>query len=264
MPTTHGTNTGALLTTLPIDDLKKPKGGAWNMPKQVDWAKSSIVSFQGTQAIKVHHDAHSGTSGDAKAYPNAVGGVGVFGVPKGLPASSGGVVFAYDVWYPSTWQWAKGGKMGGMSIGSGKSSGGHHSTNGASHRVMWQTDGGVISYIYVPSGAKQVDPRIQGGKDYGYGVFKPEFAGTLKKNQWNHIEIGTKLNTFTGSTPNPDGRGSLTVNGVTHTIDKVVWRMSPGDKLNDVFFSDFFGGPDASPIDQDSYYANPAVYAWKD
>ena len=257
----HGTHTGALLELLPIADISKPHAGAWNAPK-VDWLGGSIVAnFQGTTALKVHHDKGAGSTA---TNPKAVGGVGVHGVPKGLPKNSGGIVFAYDVWYPAGWQWAKGGKMGGSSVGVGKSSGGHHTATGASHRVMWQIDGGAISYIYVPTGSVQPNPLLQGTKDYGFGVFKPEFARALKIGVWNHIEIGTKLNTFTNGKPNADGWASLTVNGVTHAINNVVWRTNPAYNLNDVFISDFFGGPDNSPVDQSSYYANTAVYEWKD
>lgn len=262
VPSAPGAHRGVLLAQLPIADILKPGGGNWKFSKPVSWLGSSVVNYQGTQALKVHHDKGSGSTATD---PSAIGGIGVFGVPNGLPASSGGVVFAYDVLYPPGWQWARGGKMGGVSIGTGKSSGGHHTADGASHRVMWQVNGGAISYIYVPEGAKQINPALQGSKIYGFGLFNADFAGALKIGTWNRIEVGTKLNTFDAAgAPIPNGWATLTVNGMTRAVNNVVWRSRPSDNINNVFFSDFFGGPENSPVDQSSYYANPALYAWKD
>ena len=262
-----GLHTGTFMTDLPLSDALLPKGGAWNYPaSSQNWSKSTLVTMNGVRAVKVHHDKFSGTSADSKSHPTAVGGIGLFAVPKGMPLFQGGqgVVLSFDAFYPTGYQWTKGGKIGGSSIGPGNSSKGQHTADGASNRIMFQENGGAILYIYVPAGSHQPDPQLQGTKDYGFGVFKPEFAGALKTGQWNRLEIGTKLNTFTGSTPNADGAASLTINGVTHTLNNIVWRLKPEYGLNDVFLSEFFGGPDPSPIDQDSYYANFCVSRWTD
>ena len=130
---------------------------------------------------------------------------------------------------------------------------------------MWQTDGGAILYAYVPAGSQQPDPRLQGDPVYGHGVFKREFAGALQQGRWNRIEIGVKLNTIApGGEPIADGMGSLTVNGVTHTISRVVWRLRAAHQIESVGLNEFFGGPLPSPVDQESYYANFSVHRWKD
>lgn len=265
-PKVHGTHTGPLICALPLSDLhSEPHGGAWNTPPKAQvWSKSSLATCAGVPAVKVHHDKFSGTTADSQAHPTAIGGIGLKAIPRGFPMSHGGVVFAFDAFFPKGYKWARGGKIGGVSIGPGKSSAGRHTSDGASNRIMFQVDGGAILYVYVPAGSHQVDPRLQGTHDFGFGVFNKEFAGCLREGEWNHLEIGTKLNTFSGSTPNADGAGSLTINGVTHSIDKIVWRLHPEFQLNDVFLSEFFGGPDPSPVDQDCFYANFEVYAWKD
>jgi hypothetical protein len=265
--TRPGPHTGQFLAVLRLSDLVLHNSGAWNYPPSGQkWNKSTLVNLGGMQAVKVHHDKYSGTTGDSKLHPEAVGGIGLFAVPRGLPMTRGGqgVVFSFDAFFPNGYRWAKGGKIAGSSIGPGKSSGCNHVSDGASNRIMFQENGGAILYIYVPVGSRQPEPRLRGTDECGFGVFKAEFAGALKTGKWNRLQIGTKLNTFTNTTPNADGAASLTINGVTHTLNNIVWRLKPEHALNDVFLSEFFGGPDPSPIDQDCYYANFSVSMWKD
>ena len=253
-----GSHTGALITSLPVTDLSKPKCGAWN--GHVDWKKSKVTTFQGDTVLLVHHDKQSGTTTPAGV--NAVGGITIFAAPSGLPLSDGGYVFGFDVYFPKGYQFARGGKMGGMYMGSGNASGGHHSANASSNRIMWQVDGGVILYIYPPLGAKQPRKELQGDPTYGFGALKAEFAKSLKTG-WNRIEIGTKMNTLTNGKANADGIGSLTVNGISHDLPNVVWRTGPWT-MGTLVFNEFFGGPDNSPVDQDCMYKNFGVFKWKD
>jgi hypothetical protein len=251
-----GKHTGALLASMPVSTLTT-KGGPWNA--RINWKKSSISTFQGEQVIQVNHDKGSGTSKH-----KGVGGISITTMPTGFPRSSGGIVVSFEVYYPPGWQWARGGKMGGVGIGPEAASGGRHNDRGASNRIMWQSNGGIILYIYPPDGVKQIAPAIAKSKAYGNGVFNKEFAGALKIGQWNTIELGTKLNTFTGSKPNYDGVGSLTVNGRTETINQVLWRRYPDIKIEKFDLGVFFGGPDPSPVTQFAYYRNFKVYDWQD
>lgn len=248
-----------MLASLPVDDLKSSGGGAWNLKGRVNWKKSKISTFEGASVIEVQHDKNSGTSRD-----KGVGGISIPCAPRGFPRSSGGLVVSFDVYFPAGWKWARGGKFGGVSVGTEPASGGRHNDRGASNRIMWQTDGGAILYIYPPSGVKQVAPALAKAKDYGNGVFNAEFARALRVGQWNTVELGTRLNTFSGSKPNADGAGSLTVNGRTETIDRVIWRRYPDVRLEGFDMGVFFGGPDPSPVDQHAYYKNFRVHEWKD
>jgi hypothetical protein len=252
---TGSNHKGVLLVQPPLSDLLKPKCGAFN--GYVRWYKSTLVTFGGIQAIKCHHDANSGST-----KPSTVGGVTIQGSPKGFPMSNGGCVLTLDAYWPTGYQWARGGKICGVGIGVG-ASGGDHSPVGASNRIMWQHDGGVILYVYLPTGVPQ--PNGLTSEKFGTGILHAQFAGALKTGQWNHLEIGTKLNTFTGSKPNADGAACLTVNGVSWTVNGIVWRSTPGQTLNDCsFMGEFFGGPLNSPVAQDCYYSNFGVYQWED
>jgi hypothetical protein len=193
--TTHGQHTGALIADLPVIDLVARNCGKWN--GNIDLKKSKIVTFQGEKVLQVHHDKGSGSTATD---PRAVGGVQGFFTPPGLPLADGGYVFGFDVFFPTGYKFAKGGKFGGVYMGEGSASGGHHSPNASSNRIMFQVDGGAILYVYPPLGAKQADPRLQGDPDYGFGVFNKEFAKCLKTGQWNHLEIGTKMNTYSQQT----------------------------------------------------------------
>jgi len=258
-PSTSKTHTGALMATLPLADLHLPQCGAWN--GHIDWKKSKVASFQGAPCLQVCHDKDSGSTSPPGS--SAVGGITIFAAPKGLPLHEGGCVFGYDVFFPTGYKFALGGKMGGMYMGSGDASGGHHSKDASSNRIMWQVDGGAILYVYPPLGVKQPDPQLQGDPTYGFGALKPEFAKAFKTGQWNRVEIGTKLNTLTHGKPNADGVGSLAINGVTHTLSNVIWRTGPW-AINTLVFNEFFGGPDNSPVTQDCYYKNFGMFAWKD
>ena len=258
--TTQGPHTGAVLIALPLADLNKRGGGVWN--GRVRWNKSRLDTFQGEQVVRVFYKQGSGTS--LHPFKDASG----VSFSIGHPAVAGqrAAVVAFDIYFdPANWNWARGGKIGGIHIGPGKSSGLRHSPNGSSHRLMWQRDGGAISYIYPPSGLVQQDPRMRttgGGVGYFGNVFKP---GTLKVGAWNRVEIGVKLNSFDAAgNPRPDGKSQLTINGVSGVLDNVKWARSPDIKINSFSYGTFFGGPDPAKVDSVSYVKNFVVHAWKD
>lgn len=184
--------------------------------------------------------------------------------PAGLVGAAGAVV-AFDVYFdPARWHWSKGGKLGGLFVGSGKASGGRHTEDGASHRLMWKAGGGAISYIYVPKGLPQSRPELRASKDFGIGVHADVFAGALKTGQWNHVEIGLRVNTFDASgRPAGDGASSLTINGRTAELAGVNWAARPGTAISGFDFNTFFGGPDPAVVDSIAYVKNFALYEWK-
>ena len=172
----------------------------------------------------------------------------------------------FDVYFdPARWAWSKGGKVAGLFVGPGKASGYEHSENGASHRMMWQRDGGAISYIYPPANLKQADPKLS-DEGHGVGYFGDKFpAGTLKVGRWNHVEIGVKLNSFTpAGKPVADGKSALTINGVSGVLDNVRWARSPGLTIDSFLYGTFFGGPDPATVDSVSYVKNFEVHDWRD
>lgn len=169
--------------------------------------------------------------------------------PHCVPATD--LTFSYRVRFADSFQWSKGGKLPGIFVGSGEASGGHHSSNGASMRVMWQEGGQLIGYVYPPSGVKQpaaYERAADGSKTgHGDGLFKD--AGLyVTKGDWNDIVVRVKLNSFDNDgKPNPDGVATLSVNGTPASLTGIVWRRKPSVKITHVNVVTFYGGKWKSP-----------------
>jgi hypothetical protein len=222
-------------------------GGQWNV-KDVDMKKSILDTFQGEKVVKAVYDKDSGTTADP-----GVGGFIFTAYPDNLNSQE--ISFAWDVYYPSGFQFALGGKYGGVGIGHGAASGFQHSTTGSSNRVMWQVDGGIIGYIYPPEGVPQKIPGLE-PVGHGFGCFNTNFAKALKYDAWNTIEIGTKMNTFKNGIPQLDGETYVIVNGTKAILPGINWSSSPSLVIDQFGWNTFFGGPDASPVDQYCYFKN--------
>lgn len=257
--TASGPHTGDRVADLPIDDLKKPKGGSWE--GKVNLKASTLVNFEGKSAVKVFYKKGSGTSSMPHGNASGVDLVAQNKFIKGQTA----VVVSFEVYFdPKQWDFSRGGKMAGFSVGPGVSSGFRHSVDGASHRIMWQSGGGAISYIYPPAKLKQEDPKLK-AEGHGVGYFGDKFpAGTLKVGAWNRIELGVKVNTFTNGKPNPDGKSQLTINGVSGVLNNIRWSKSPDIKIHAFGYGSFFGGPAPAVVDSVSYIRNFAIHKWKD
>lgn len=260
MPNTNkGPNTGESVMKLPVEDLKKPGAGAWQ--GKVNLKKSTVTTFQGEPVVKVFFKKGSGTG----SMPHHESSGASCSCQNNAVKGQTGVVVAFDVFFErGAWDWSRGGKLGGLFVGPGVASGYRHSDDGASHRIMWQREGGAISYIYPPAKLPQADPKLK-PDGHGIGYFGNLFKeGTLKVGAWNRVEIGVKVNTFTGGKPNPDGKSMLTVNGVTGSLDNVRWAKSPDLKIHAFEFSTFFGGPSPATVDSTLYVKNFEVFKWKD
>lgn len=254
--TQQGPHTGALVMKLPVEDLKKPKGGVWD--GNVRWKKSELVTFQGEPAIRAFFKKGSGTG----SMPHQESSGCSFGCENPAVKGQTAIVVAFDVFFdPDRWEWSKGGKLGGIFVGPGVASGYRHSPDGASHRIMWQREGAAISYIYPPGGLKQVDPKLQ-PDGHGIGYFHDILK--LRKGEWNHVEIGVKINSFTNGKPNPDGISTLTVNGKTGVKRDIKWAAFPHLRINSAQFNCFFGGPDPAVVDSYAYLKNFAIHKWRD
>ena len=235
-----------VISTLDLRSLMKG-GGSWNI-KKYNLKKSNLTQFKGEDVIRCWYSKNSGTSRNP-----GVGGFSFEAIPSGMNRDA--VVFSWEVYYPSGFNFARGGKFGGVHVGYGAASGGNFSTTGSSNRVMWQTDGGIIAYVYPPSGLWQKAPGLD-SKGYGTGFFNRELARSLKTDSWNKIELGTKLNTFKNGAPQADGETSVTVNGKRMVQTGINWRRSEDLKISAFDMGTFFGGPDPSPVDQECYFKN--------
>jgi len=222
-------------------------GGAWNITN-LKMLKSTVTAFGNYTVLRCHYDLNSGTSADP-----GVGGFSFVANPTDMNQNA--IKLSWDVYYPTGFKFARGGKFGGVGIGYGAASGGNHSTTGASNRIMWQEDGGIIDYLYLPSGVPQTNPGLQ--KDgFGIGLFKNDFAKALRTGYWNKIELGTKVNTFKNGVPQSDGETYVSVNGVKRTLVGINWSGSPELKISQINMGNFFGGPTPSPVEQFCYFKN--------
>jgi len=235
-----------VISTLDLRSLTRG-GGSWNI-KKYNLKKSNLTQFKGEDVIRCWYSRNSGTSRNP-----GVGGFSFKATPSNMNRDA--IVFSWEVYYPRGFQFARGGKFGGVHVGYGAASGGNFSTTGASNRVMWQTDGGIIAYVYPPSGLWQKVPGLD-SKGYGTGFFNRELARSLKTDSWNKIELGTKLNTFKNGVPQADGETSVTVNGKRMVQTGINWRRSEDLKISAFDMGTFFGGPDPSPVDQECYFKN--------
>ena len=237
---------GTIPSTLDLNTLYTGVG-PWNLTK-IKMLKSTITTLGKDTVLKCHYDIGSGTSADP-----GIGGFSFLADPVGM--SKDATKLSWEVYYPSGFQFARGGKFGGVGIGYGAASGGNHSSTGASNRIMWQEDGGIIGYIYLPEGVPQKNPDLS-SHGFGIGVFKDTFAKSLLYDTWNKIELGTKMNTFVNGVPQGDGEAYVTLNGVKKVITGLNWAGSPELKISQISIGNFFGGPLPSPVEQFCYFKN--------
>lgn len=255
-----GPHCGQIITQLPINDLALPGLGAWS--GRVKWNRSSVMQFNGEPVIRTFFMKGSGTSD----HPHRdASGMTISCNARGLVGTQGAVV-CFDVFFdPSAWHWSRGGKLGGLFVGDGPASGGRHTATAASYRIMWQADGGAISYFYLPKGVAQPNPQLAGCREFGLGLHHATFAGALKVGQWNRVQLGLKLNSFTkDGKPAGDGKAMLCINGVATTTDRINWSARPDLKLRGFEYAAFFGGPDPAVVDSVCYLRNVEVREWKD
>ena len=252
----HGPNTGRLLLALPVADLRAPGGGAWK--GKVNLKRSEVAEFQGEPVIKAYFKKGSGTSQHPHQDANGLA------VSCQAVAGMRSCTVSFDIMFdPARWQWSKGGKIGGFFVGKGEASGGRHTPDGSSFRLMFQADGGAISYIYWPSGVPQ--PGVpQAGRDFGEGYHKDVFAGVFVPGRWHRVTMGIKLNSFKGNTPAGDGRASLAIDGRVAKFDKVNWAPTPDATVASFDLAAFFGGPDPATVDSVFYAKNFKVSELKD
>lgn len=222
-------------------------GGIWHVPR-ANMKKSKVVTFKGRDAVETVYGKNSGTSKDP-----GEGGFAFSAKPDGLNNQE--IAFSWDVWYPKGFDYVRGGKHGGAFVGTGVASGYRHSPNGASNRVMWKQNGGIIAYIYPSSDLEQKIPGLE-PEGHGIGFFGDEFAGALKYDTWNSIEVGTKMNTFKNGKPQLDGVAYVIVNGKKCEQHGINWSSKPSININRFDWNTFFGGPSPTPKEQVCYFSN--------
>lgn len=168
------------------------------------------------------------------------------------------VLLSYSVYFPSDFDFVKGGKLpglyGGTSLAAAKScSGGRQDDRSAcwSARMMFRTDGMGEFYNYFPLNASQpvgycsTPPMSVCNPQYGDSIGRGSF--TFATGQWTAVVQRFKLNDIGQS----NGEQELIVNGQSVlTVSDIQVAVEAGTKIYGIMAQTFFGGADSS-------YANP-------
>lgn len=186
--------------------------------------------------------------------PRAFGldsGAALRAAPAGLPADR--ATLAYEVFFPADFDFVKGGKLPGFMLGvdpTDGASGGKWDPSQGSFRLMFREGGKAIGYAYLAvRGGNEGAYRAQGPAyraavdaskgDTGHDMwYKKQGGMTLRAGRWNAVRMSLKLN----APGRADGSARVTVNGVTRSVDGVVWRQSAAVRVQSVALVSFFGG----------------------
>ena len=252
------------VSDLDIIEMESKHSTPWNIIKVGHGSSSknpelhSIIEFQGEKVLKVNYPKDS-----FKPSSDPIGGIGFYASPKSIFPQSEFVTMLYDLYFDDSFDPVKGGKLPGIFIGEPGASGGRHSNNQASARMMWRTGKGdeiaTEIYMYISDNQDPTYKNIPGlteNSTYGDSLWR----GILKlyKKKWNRISITVKLNTFNGNKANKDGIIMVTTNNITQKFDKLVYTDQKVN-IEGITTDTFFGGGDkswATPKDTSIYFKN--------
>jgi len=251
----------------------------WNIVK-VGHGKDNdlheITTFDNQKVIKVIYPKNS-----YKPSASPIGGIGIYCSPVTTFPSAKNIKLSYQLYFDKTFDPQLGGKLPGIYMGPPGASGGRHSNDNASCRIMWRTFANQYIKaemeelnnkkikIEMPSKDEMkklkeqamIDGEIEceayvynsDDQDESYSqipgfVPNEKFGDSLwrgvmkfKKNQWNKIDIDVVMNTYTNGKANKDGVLSITINGNNFRYDKMKWTENKCN-IEGITFDTFFGG----------------------
>ncbi|ORX91165.1 hypothetical protein K493DRAFT_186175, partial [Basidiobolus meristosporus CBS 931.73] len=154
-------------------------------------------------------------------------------------------LLSYEVGFPASFQWQKGGKLPGLFGGDAKQgcTGGEVSNGDScfSARLMWRERGSGEVYAYIPNSKDLCsNPRATCRDKYGVSLGQglPFSLGV-----WNKVQLYIQLNTPGKS----NGVLKLYLNDKEWMeMSGMVFRKTGAFAINNVLFSTFFGGGDPS------------------
>ncbi|TFK45522.1 hypothetical protein OE88DRAFT_1669108 [Heliocybe sulcata] len=176
--------------------------------------------------------------------------------------------FGYRVWFPSGFDFVKGGKLPGLyggdsADGAISCSGGSRNDACFSSRFMWRTDGAGELYTYLPPSYSANDnvcniaPYSTCNPTYGASVGRGAFS--FATGAWTTISERVRLN----DAGQENGEIEVTVNGQSViSAGGLVLRDSGSGRIRGLMMQTFFGGSTtdyASPKAQDVYFADFSV-----
>ncbi|GAA6000063.1 hypothetical protein JCM10207_006035 [Rhodosporidiobolus poonsookiae] len=125
------------------------------------------------------------------------GGLGAYLTPLNLSSASN-VTLTYSVFFPSDFDFVKGGKLPGLYGGHEGCSGGAESEDCFSTRIMWRTNGKGELYLYAPRDVQPValcnTPPLS-YCDTSYGMSIGRGAWAFERGAWSTVKQTIKLNT---------------------------------------------------------------------
>ncbi|KAJ2958580.1 hypothetical protein NQZ79_g5846 [Umbelopsis isabellina] len=203
------------------------------------------------QVMKIAYPAGSWNPADS----STIGGVGFYATPLQIPSSANQITFTYDAYFPSGFDFNKGGKLMGLYGGHSDCSGGKSAANCFSTRFMWRTAGAGEVYAYLAKD-KQVsnfcnETGVICNDDYGDSLGRGSFNwGT---GQWNTVTQVVQLNT----PGKQDGTLEVSHNGKNIISMKNLFYRDAEFQTTGIDFETFFGGSTsdwASPTNQFAYF----------
>jgi chitosanase len=249
---------------LDIIEMEKKHSTPWNIIKVGHGSSSknpelhSIIDFQGEKVLKVNYP-----KGSFKPSSEPKGGIGFYACPKPIFPQSDFITLSYDLYFDDNFDPVKGGKLPGIFIGEPGASGGRHSNNQASARIMWRkADRNEIEgeiYMYISDNQDSSYKNIPGlieNSTFGDSLWRGILRFQRKK--WNRVVITVKLNTFNGNKANKDGIIMVSTNNITQRFDKLVYTDQKVN-IEGITTDTFFGGGDSSfatPFDTSIYFKN--------
>ncbi|XP_052811478.1 uncharacterized protein LOC128239073 [Mya arenaria] len=175
----------------------------------------------------------------------------------------------YEVYFPDSFSWNRGGKLPGLWGGTRDCSGGRIKDTCFSTRLMWRPLGDGEVYTYVTHNQEPSFDTWCGKYDHSStasymhvhctpstGIELGRGAWRFHHHKWHHIRQEVHLNAHSGQ----KGYIKLWVDGhaEVHVTD-IIMRDNTGFDIDGLFFSTFFGGGDsswASPHDTYTYFRN--------
>lgn len=193
----------------------------------------------------------------ANHYSTTITGGTAFYVYPFPNITHGHAAFEYQVLFPASFDYVKGGKLPGLFGGRSGCNGGYSAIDCFSGRFMWGPGGGGYAYLYLPKTAPHIPEFCQltgypgCTQEFGYGLAGFKY---FDKDRWVKIREEIKLNT-----PGvPNGVLKISIDGVQKfSYDKIIFRLTNNVPINGIVFETFFGGntPDwATPREQYVYF----------
>ncbi|KXN90399.1 hypothetical protein AN958_04268 [Leucoagaricus sp. SymC.cos] len=222
-------------------------------------------SPDGIKSLKAHYP-----KGSYKPSADPCGGVSFYAPgPASVDLSTAKeALFSYSVYFPSGFDFVKGGKLPGLYGGDDADtavscSGGRKDVTCWSARLMWRTDGAGEVYLYLPpydvaqfAVNKKLCSMPNSVCDSTYGISVNRGAFKFATGGWTTVAERVKLN----DVGQANGEIELFVDGKSViSVSGVIIKDADAGRIRGMQVQSFFGGSStdwATPRDQDVYFAN--------